>query len=247
MIGLVRDIPADLYLVGGDNGNDEGIVRTIEALRNLRPNAGIAWIMGNHDLWYRPYTHLWNDFREYRATYLECRNLETDYCTIVGTYGHYDYSGGTWELSHSQYETFTDGYHTWNDRYMERLGKTNPQIAREIADRFRLRYDAAIARGLPIVVLTHTWPFAPTDARYRSFTSAYCCNQLIGDILVSHEVRPDVLFCGHTHQPAQWNEFGFPMVNTGSDYDKVRITSWNIPVSVPTKVPNRWWRLWKSR
>lgn len=68
MIGLIRDIPADLYLVGGDNGNDEGIVRTIEALRNLRPYAGIAWIMGHHDLWHRPYTHLWNDFLELRDT-----------------------------------------------------------------------------------------------------------------------------------------------------------------------------------
>ena len=228
MLDLVRDIPADLYLIGGDNGNDDGLAKTVDALRLLRPSAAIAWVMGNHDLWYRPYTHLWDEFPELPATYLELHNRETDYCTVIGTYGHYDYSGGTPELSHEQYETFTDGRHIWNDRFIDRQGKTNLEIAREVACRFHDRYRAAVSRGLPIVVLTHTWPFAPTEARRRSFVSAYCCNQLIGDILVSEAVRPEVLFCGHTHRPRRSDAFGFPMVNTGSDYGEVRITQWNI-------------------
>jgi predicted phosphodiesterase len=261
MLELVRDVPVDIYLIGGDNGNDEGVLSTIEALRELQPHASIAWVMGNHDLWYKPYTHLWNDFRELPATYLELGNLETEYCTIVGTYGHYDYSGGTLKLSFEQYENFTDGHCIWNDRFIERTGKSNPQIAKEIADRFCLRYDLAIERGLPILVLMHTWPFAPTDDRYRSFASAYCCNQMIGDILVSHQVLPQVLFCGHTHQAAQWDEFGFPMINTGSDYNHVRITQWEIPhpttngdsrnqsakssvKAMRRKTKNRSWRPW---
>ncbi len=232
MIALVRDIPADFYLVGGDNGGFEGISRTVEALRNLRPNASIAWIMGNHDLWKRPYTYLWNEFRELSATYLELENLETDDCTIVGTYCHYDYSGGSTDFSHEQYDSFTNGHQIWNDRYIDRLGKTNLQIAMEVAERFRQRYAAAVSRGLPIVVLTHTLPFAPTDHYHRNFFSAYCSNQCIGDILCSYKVRPEVLFCGHTHAPSQWDEFGFPMINTGSDYNTVRITSWDLPTNV---------------
>jgi hypothetical protein len=155
------------------------------------------------------------------------------------------------------------GYQVWNDRYIDREGRTNPQIAREIADRFRSRYRAAVSRGLPIVVLTHTWPFAPTDARYRSFASAYCCNSLIGDILVAAARLPAVLFCGHTHQPGRWDEFGFPMVNTGSDYREVRVTHWQLPPAGPrepedtpahTETPTiwrdqpkarrRWWWFW---
>jgi 3',5'-cyclic AMP phosphodiesterase CpdA len=231
MLDLVRDIPADLFLIGGDNGSEDGLAKTVAALRELRPAAAIAWIMGNHDLWFRPYNHLWSEFKHVPATSLELENLETDFYTVTGTYGHYDYSGGTSELSHEQYETFTDGYHIWNDRYIDRLGKTNPQIAREIADRFQTRLATAVSRGLPVIVLTHTWPFAPTEAHYRSFTSAYCCNQLIGDLLLSTAIKPHVLFCGHTHQPARWDEFGFPIVNTGSDYREVRVTRWEIPAA----------------
>jgi|SRR5579863_5561694 len=229
MLELVREIRADLFLIGGDNGNDEGLAETVRALHHLRPEANIAWVMGNHDLWERPYTHLWDEFADLPANYLELQNLETEYCTVVGTYGHYDYSGGTLELTHEQYETFTDGRLIWNDRFIDRLGRTNPQIAREIADRFCGRYAAAVARRLPVVVLTHTLPFAPTDPRIRCFASAYCCNQMIGQILDSHVDRPAVLFCGHTHQPARWDEFGFPIVNTGSDYRKVRVTRWEMP------------------
>src|SRR5262249_25527838 len=125
-------------------------------------------------------------------------------------------------------ETFTDGFAIWNDRYIDRRGCTNPQIAREIAERFSARYAAAIARGLPVVVLTHTWPVAPTDPSRRSFVTAYCSNQLIGDILVSEASRPTVLFCGHTHRPARRDDFGFPMINTGSDYREVRVTQWEL-------------------
>ena len=125
----------------------------------------------------------------------------------------------------------TDGKLIWNDRYIDRLGSSNPEIASEIAIRFRDRYDSAIKRGLPIVVLTHTWPFAPTNDNLRSFASAYCCNQLIGEILLSGSVRPRVLFCGHTHQQSRWDEFGFPMVNTGSDYSVVRISTWELAIA----------------
>jgi len=227
-IKLLEGTDLDLILIGGDNGNEDGLLRTIEEFTKRWPHAKIAWIMGNHDLWHRPYSHLWSSFEHLSATYLELQNLETSYCTVVGTYGHYDYRGGLSSVPWERYETFTDGKHTWNDRYIDRLGHTNPEIAAEIADRFRERYSAAVDRCLPIIVLSHTWPFAPTDETLRSFFGAYGSNQLIGDIIMSHAVRPTVLFCGHTHRVARWDEFGFPMINTGSDYREVRVTKWNL-------------------
>ena len=59
MLELVSDTPAELFLIGGDNGGDEGLIKTVESLKNLLPHARIAWIRGNHDLWHKPYTHLW--------------------------------------------------------------------------------------------------------------------------------------------------------------------------------------------
>lgn len=225
---LLNGANLDLILIGGDNGNDDGLLRTIDGCKRGWPNAEVAWVMGNHDLWHRPYSDLWNSFEQVPATYLELQNLETNYCTVVGTYGHYDYRGGLATVPFEQYETFTDGKHTWNDRYIDRLGQTNPQIAAEIAERFRERYSSAITRRLPIIVLSHTWPFAPTDETFRSFFGAYGSNQLIGDIIISHSIRPSVLFCGHTHHAARWDEFGFPMINTGSDYQEVRVTKWDL-------------------
>lgn len=225
---LLAGADLDLLLIGGDNGNEDGILRTVEAFNRVWPDADIAWVMGNHDLWHRPYSHLWNRFEHVPATYLELQNLDTSYCTVVGTYGHYDYRGGLATVPFEIYETFTDGKCIWNDRYINRLGQTNPEIAAEIAERFRDRYAAAIDRRLPIIVLSHTWPFAPTDEKLRSFFGAYGSNQLIGDIIVAQSVRPRVLFCGHTHSAARWDEFGFPMINTGSDYQKVRVTIWDL-------------------
>ena len=76
------------------------------------------------------------------------------------------------QSSFEQYERFTHGKLIWNDRYIDRLGRSNPEIASEIAIRFRDRYDSAIKRGLPIDVLTHAWSFAPTNESLRSFASA---------------------------------------------------------------------------
>lgn len=228
MATLVCDFPADLFLIGGDNGNDDGLRQTVAALRASHPQAAVAWIRGNHDLWHGSYQRLWDDVPGVDATYLEAQNFEANAFTVVGTYGHYDYSGGTAEFTSEQYETFTDGRCVWNDRFIDRRGRTNPQIAAEIAERFRWRYESACRRGLPIVAVTHTWPFAPTDESGRSFISAYCCNQLIGNALTAKNILPEVLFCGHTHRPARWDEFGFPIINTGSDYKEVRITRWEL-------------------
>lgn len=225
---LLAGTDPDVILIGGDNGNDDGLRRTVEALGRAWPEADIAWVMGNHDLWRKPYRHLWSRFSDITATYLEGGNLETDSCTVVGTYGHYDYRGGLATIPLEQYETFTDGRHVWNDRFIDRLGRTNPQIAAEIAELFWHRYQAAVARGLPIVVLSHTWPFAPTDDRSRSFFDAYGSNQLIGDAILAAKLRPAVLFCGHTHRADRWEEFGFPMINTGSDYLEVKVTIWDL-------------------
>lgn len=227
-IALLRDVPAELALVGGDNGGDAGIRATVDALRERYPAVPIAWVKGNHDLWGREYTSIWDDCPRLDAVHLETANLELADCTVVGTYGHYDYRAGLSSIALEQYESFSDGRVVWNDRYIQRLGMTNPAIAAALAERFFERYRAAIERGLPIVVLTHTVPFGPTDDRMRSFITAYLANVAIGDFLQAVDTRPAVVFCGHTHRPMRWEVGGMPVINVGSDYKQVRIATFEL-------------------
>ena len=218
----------ELILIGGDNGGEDGLRATIDALSAAHPEAEIAWVMGNHDLWGRSYRDMWLPFEGFAATHLEAGNFEGERLTVVGTYGHYDYSGGDPTIPLEMYESFTDGRVIWNDRHIERHGCTNPEIATEVSERFAERYAAAVRRGLPIVVLSHTWPFAPSDPHRRSFVGAYLCNQMVGDAILHSERPPMVLFCGHTHRPIVRKDFGFPMINTGSDYREVRTTLYDL-------------------
>ena len=227
-VELVGNLPADLFLVGGDNGDRSDIAATVAALRKVQPGAAIGWVMGNHDLWGGSIDRLWEDPHLPDATYLELVNLETDFCTVVGSYGHYDYTGGDRSISIDDYEAYRYGSLGWGDYRIERGGRTNPEIAAEVADRFSNRYRAAVERGLPIVVVTHTLPFVELCAFERSFYGAYGTNAALGRCLLDAPRTPAVLFCGHTHNPIRSSAFGFPMINTGSDYDAVRITRWEL-------------------
>lgn len=227
-MGQLRAHTIDLVLVGGDNGRDDGIRKTVAALEAHFPAAPIGWVFGNHDLWGRAFTDLFGDHSFRQATYLEHHNLDLDFCTVVGTYGHYDYSGGARSLGDDVYESFTDGRHVWNDHRIDRQGSTNPEIARTVASRFAARYQSAARRGLPIVCLTHTLPFVrPLPDDRRSFVTAYLFNSLVGDVIDSADDKPHAVFCGHTHRPRTWSHDGFPLINTGSDYTRVRTTVWS--------------------
>nr|VFK22314.1 MAG: Calcineurin-like phosphoesterase [Candidatus Kentron sp. LFY] len=220
----IEGLQADIFLIGGDNGGDAGIARIIRLVRGIHPRAAIAWVMGNHDLWNRTIDHLWRDYSCLDACYLETGNLEVEACTVVGTYGHYDHSGGDPDIRHETYEQYRCENMGWNDRYIIRGHRSNPEIAREVAERFAIRYRCALARGLPVIVLMHTLAFAELNAWGRNFYGAYGTNSLIGDEISKHDTKPVVLFCGHTHNPIRIEAYGFPMINTGSDYEHVRIT-----------------------
>ncbi len=234
-IRQIRGRSIDLLLVGGDNGRDEGIRRTVAELGVHFPETPVAWVFGNHDLWGRSISDVFDDHSCDRATYLEHHNLDLDYCTVVGTYGHYDYSGGSPDLDHDVYESFTDGRYIWNDHLIDRQGSTNPEIAQTLATRFAARYQSAVARGLPILCLTHTVPFTtalPKDR--RSFVTAYIYNSLVGEVIDGADTKPHAIFCGHTHRPRTWSGLGFPVINPGSDYTRVRTTVWPFhPRSLP--------------
>ena len=228
MARLLDGCDASIFLVGGDNGGPRGIDRIVSALHRLNPSALVAWIKGNHDLWHRSVTELWSEEQIGAATYLETRNLETPQCTVVGTYGHYDYAGGDASIPLGVYERYEHKGMTWNDRFIDRMGRKDQEIAKEIAMQFEARYHDAEIRGLPIVVLMHTYPFVPLDDSRRNFCSAYCINSLIGEVLHSASLKPVAIFCGHTHQASQWSPFGYPIMNPGSDYRIVRIGTWTL-------------------
>nr|VFK44687.1 MAG: Calcineurin-like phosphoesterase [Candidatus Kentron sp. SD]VFK49590.1 MAG: Calcineurin-like phosphoesterase [Candidatus Kentron sp. SD]VFK79192.1 MAG: Calcineurin-like phosphoesterase [Candidatus Kentron sp. SD] len=225
MVARIEGRAADIFLIGGDNGGEARVVEIVRALRGTHPKAAIAWIMGNHDLWDRPIDDVWRDHVVPGARYLETGNLETDACTVVGTYGHYDHSGGDPNIPDEIYEQYRFGNLGWNDRYILRDHRTNPEIAGEIARRFAVRYRRALARRLPVVVLMHTLAFEELNAWGRNFYGAYGTNSLIGDEILKYDPKPVVLFCGHTHNPIRVETRGFPMINTGSDYNRVRIST----------------------
>nr|VFK22473.1 MAG: Calcineurin-like phosphoesterase [Candidatus Kentron sp. MB]VFK28804.1 MAG: Calcineurin-like phosphoesterase [Candidatus Kentron sp. MB]VFK74104.1 MAG: Calcineurin-like phosphoesterase [Candidatus Kentron sp. MB] len=231
MAEQIKGMDVDVFLIGGDNGGDQGITGIVRLLKKTYPEAAIAWVMGNHDLWGNPVDHLWRDDRHSHvdACYLERGNLELKICTVVGTYGHYDYSGGDPTIPHEIYEQYRFDDLGWNDHHIIRGHRTNPEIARDLANRFALRYRRALIRGLPIVVLMHTLPFVELNAWERNFYGAYGTNGLIGNEILTHDTKPIALFCGHTHNPICVDTFGFPMINTGSDYNRVRITTFHFP------------------
>lgn len=214
MLTLIQGVPADLFLVGGDNGGEDGISRTVSELRKRNPSTPIGWVMGNHDLWDHSIDYLWRGFGQVPATYLERVNLELDWCTVVGTYGHYDFSGGDPSIPVEYYEEYFYMGMIWNDHLIHRNGRTNVQIAEEVAGRFKDRYLAALDRCLPIIVLTHTVPFVPMKKLDLTFVSGYSINKRIGEILLTQKTKPVVVFCGHTHRPARSSRFSFPVINT---------------------------------
>ncbi|QDU59186.1 Calcineurin-like phosphoesterase [Planctomycetes bacterium Pan216] len=224
----LREITADVVLIGGDNGMPDDVARTVGEVRERWPSCSVGWVMGNHELWHQRYDILWKQPSPEGAVYLEERNLETPSCTVVGSYGHYDYSGGDPEIPVEDYEAYRHGGLGWNDWLIDRRGKTNPEIAAEVAHRFERRYDAALARGRPVIVVTHTLPFVELCGWPRSFYGAYGTNSLLGKIILARDPKPAALFCGHTHKPLRTEVFGFPMINTGSDYEEVRVTVWEL-------------------
>jgi len=233
-LAQIRDRRVDLLLVGGDNGQEAGIRHTVESLAAVFPRTPIGWVLGNHDLWGRAISEVFADHSFGPATYLEHHNLDLDACTVVGTYGHYDYSGGMPDLGEDAYESFTDGRLVWNDHLIDRQGSTNPAIARRLADGFSRRYKAAIARRRPIVCLTHTVPYVlqMPDER-RSFVTAYIFNALVGAAIDAAPVKPVALFCGHSHRARTWTGAGFPVINPGSDYRDVRTAVWTFDERAP--------------
>lgn len=222
----LEGVDADVFLLGGDHAGAPALRQLVDVLQRGWPNAAIAWVAGNHDLWGKSYRHLWEGADDAPGVCLERDNLELPYCTVVGTYAHYDHRYGDPAFPESAYESFTDGRRVWNDRYIDRGGRTNPEIAAEVAERFAERCDAAWRRPLPVVVLTHVPPFASLNAWPRNFFSAYCVSGVVGDVILRQPNRPAALFCGHTHRPIRADELGFPMINTGSDYEQARITVW---------------------
>ena len=222
-VAATGDFRPDVVLVGGDNGGPDGLARTAAAARSLGEDVAVAFVHGNHDLWFEPYDRVFAACPVPGLVPLERENLALPGCTVVGSYGHYDHSGGDPAIPDAVYETFRCGRLGWNDHHIDRLGRTNPEIAAELAEGFTERYQAAVQAGLPIVVVTHTLPFDALNAWPRNFYGAYGTNAAIGRVLVGHP--PALVLCGHTHRHVRRDDFGFPTVNTGSDYAHVRVTT----------------------
>ncbi len=228
--------PFDFVLIGGDNGGEQGLKDTLNVISEHSPEAKIAWIKGNHDLWNRSYSEIWegSSYGD-NVFYLENESLETEALIIVGTYGHYDYRGGDPTISDSVYQAYRYKNYVWNDRFIKKDGVLDTEIARKLAESFAIRYQHAVDTGKPIFLLTHTYPYAP-DLPYRCFASAYAVNTEIGLCINRASRKPVLAFVGHTHQKSVWSPNGYPIVNPGSDYQQVRYSKVTVGENLSFKI-----------
>ncbi|MEI6732027.1 MAG: metallophosphoesterase [archaeon] len=233
----------DVLLLGGDNAepspNRENHYRLFDHLqRKIR--CPIAFVAGNHDIWDSDPSHtaeelLFGVYPEMAMKmgvhYLETTNLDIKNWTIVGTYGHYDYSFPAVDDDRQKMKdvetgrliTFTESgkvkrERTYQDFLKINMGKTtNPDLCNKILDRFEMR--VRHARG-SLMTISHTLPdisFAGTSAEARS---PYSGSKRLGEIIKTHWSAYH--FCGHTHHYFNGKFGSVDAVNIGSGGDTFR-------------------------
>ena len=219
-----QDKDIDLILIGGDNGNAIGLRSTIYFLKKKYPNAHIAWVKGNHDLWKKDFDSVYsNDGVDVDSVhYLESTVIEFENMTLSGSYGHYDFRGGDVSIPLETYDQYKYERRIKNDWKIERHGRGNQELGDELANKFKTRLSLASNINKPLMLLFHTYPFAPEKASSRSFSSAYAINTKIGEAIIDQNRKPELVFVGHTHSESVWNPHGFNIINPGSDYQQVQ-------------------------
>jgi hypothetical protein len=215
------------------------------------PATPIAICLGNHDLWgskralrkaLNPedlQARFWQPAAaKHGVCLLDAGNADLDDFTIVGAYGHYDYSFacpalklGTNEISTGDYQRGCppDSRLFWNDRRWMPCDRGDIPEALRQAETFGSRFAMAAARRKPILVATHTAPFEeligyPIDAaKEESFFRAYSGSSHMGTAIARHSAGIAFVACGHTHcavGPVRHSgtDDHFLIANIGSDY-----------------------------
>jgi hypothetical protein len=250
----------DLLLIAGDVAEMEDLtgagqgrnhLRLFERLRAALA-CPIGFIAGNHDLWSSdPASDSWRVYREVLpgiaaaagVTCLDAENLRAGPLTVVGCYGHYDYSlrvpdlaiGGRLVTDEDYRAKFPPGHHSpvWMDGLKIHWPYDDPSACAAICDAGGARMDAALAGGARrIVFVTHVVPRHEVNGRRANpspvslFLNAFSGTARLEAIVrraVSAGARV-LAVSGHTHKAVDRVELeGAVYLNVGGTYGAPRL------------------------
>jgi hypothetical protein len=253
----------DFVLLGGDNadiGPNFEDHRELFSFLRKKFVCPIGFVAGNHDLWGNYWkissTRLLREIyprlaNEYGLTYLENEDIELKDGTLVGTYGHYDFSlkgrGVTLtELLEGKFAISRDFVVDWKDpRFMDWEGLSAQEVCNQLLDDYEHR---SMRAERPLFSISHTVPglrfngfgFSEAGEFCQSYSGSNRLEKIIGSI------SPVIHFCGHTHKPSEGMIGQTKVYNLGSNkyefrYAKVDTSKENPVelVNVPIKI-----RLW---
>ncbi len=231
----------DAIVLGGDNAEISWNLNEHKVLINkLRKRFGatpIAFVLGNHELWgqwlHWPVKRLLEEtfpaFAQRESlVYLERQNLGLNGVTIVGTYGHYDYSLGRTDkgvtLDHITRGEKRFGRYViqWGDKQqIDTQGRTDTDICEKLVKAFSDRMQTAIGE---VISISHTVPskelIGHPDSPEQDFLGAYSGSTRIGEVIKKY--RGFLHLCGHTHAKAEGKIGKTRVINVGADYDLLR-------------------------
>gem|GEM_PF-3959075 len=228
-------VKPDAVLLCGDNAevtHGLGNHRLLFDVLLERFQSPLGFIAGNHDLYGRPSGFTSRELldetypalaEELDVMYLERDNLVVGDTTVVGTYGHYDYTLGRVRGTVDE-ESFRSGVAIvggrelgWSDhRYMDWCGESDPAVCKKLLSEFWRRLPDA---G-DVLTVSHTAPTKRlvgwSDSPKQDFFGAFSGSTMLEDILSDSVSRFHL--CGHTHHYARERIGDTRCVNIGSDY-----------------------------
>ncbi len=249
----------DVLVVAGDLAETENqsgaeigrnhtplLARLREAIR-----CPVAFCAGNHDIWTTdPAVDSWHIYDTRlaeiaacaQATYLDQRSLELEGLTIVGCYGHFDFSLRTPDLAiggvtvtDEHYRRQTPPGHTrpvWMDGRRIHWSFSDKDACAEVCGRAKIRMERALERQLPILFVSHTVPRNEVNGHYTSdrelslFLNAFSGTSRLEDLIrlaASNDLKV-VAVSGHTHRVVPRRELdGVHYLNVGGEYGTPRL------------------------
>lgn len=240
-IARMRD-KVDAVVLCGDNAEvDEGFEHHHKLFSFLRKkfSCPIGFVAGNHDLWarkigmdvekilYEIYPKL---AKEYDLCYLETGIIKMDNVSLIGTYGHYDYSffvpnRGVTMKDIRAFRLQLPGLEPkiWKDKIKIKKTISDKKLCNKLLDGFEERLNSVNGDNT-IISISHTLPCLEVNGHsensYQNFYSTYSGSKRLGKIIENSKIQYH--FCGHTHMPAETKLGDTKVINIGSDYKLLR-------------------------
>lgn len=254
----------DLLVIAGDVAESQLLdgprigCRHVEMLEHLRAAVAmpVAFCAGNHDIWSTdPETDSWQIYRtrlaeiaeDVGATYLEESNLALPELTVVGCYGHFDFSLRIPDLviagevvTQSHYLRQTPPGHdepVWMDGRRIRWDRSDEAACAQICARAARRMEHALDRGKPILFVSHTVPRQEVNGHFGSDSEvSLFLNAFSGTSRLERVIRmaverdiPVTAVSGHTHKRVPLGMIdGVGYLNAGGEYGRphLEILEW---------------------